>query len=148
MKFIVLVGAIPVIDGHVLVLQRSMSEKFMPGAWGLPCGKIEFGEDLETAVLRELREESGITGTVRRIVGYSTFMSQKDGEEVHNVQVNFEVEAPDKEVVLDRSNQDFRWVRLDELSESKLDDFTVNTIKQVFRTEIPHGAFSHDGSTV
>ena len=130
MKFVVLVGAIPVVNNHVLVLQRSMSEKFMPGAWGLPCGKIEFGEDLERAVLRELKEEAGITGKVRRVVGYSTFMSKKDGQDIHNVQVNFEVEPFSTSVVLDHSNQNYRWISLDELAESDLDEFTIKTIMQ------------------
>ena len=133
MKFIVLVGAVSVFDGRVLVLQRSMSEAFMPGAWGIPCGKIEFGEDLESAVLRELQEEAGIAGKVSRILGYSTFMSKKDGQDVHNVQVNFEIEPLSTKIVLDHSNQDYQWLPLDALSTSGLDEFTVGAIKQYFQ---------------
>ncbi|MFD8263128.1 NUDIX domain-containing protein [Streptomyces griseoluteus] len=60
-QFSLLVAAIAVRNDRVLLLQRSEGEKFLPGAWGVPCGKIEFGEELEDAVLREMKEESGLS---------------------------------------------------------------------------------------
>ncbi len=46
-------------DGRVLVQQRP-SGKSMAGYWEFPGGKTEFGETLEGALIRELREELGI----------------------------------------------------------------------------------------
>lgn len=131
-RFNILVGAIPLRNGdEVLLLQRSMKEKFMPGAWGLPCGKIDYGEELENAVLRELKEEAGIEGQVNRLLGYSTFFSTKDGMPLHNLQVNFAVSVLGDEVKLDSSNQDFRWMPLSAVEGSDLDDFTKSTISQL-----------------
>ncbi|MEM1130979.1 MAG: NUDIX hydrolase [Pseudomonadota bacterium] len=45
-------------DGEVLLVQRGRPPDL--GLWGFPGGKIEPGETVETAVLRELREETGI----------------------------------------------------------------------------------------
>lgn len=51
------VGAIVVdANGRVLALERSD----IPGAWQLPQGGLEEGEDLLAAALRELQEETGI----------------------------------------------------------------------------------------
>lgn len=131
-RFNVLVGAIPLRNGEdVLLLQRSDRERFMPGAWGLPSGKIEYGEDLVVAVLRELREESGIEGRVERLVGYSTFLSNRDGIRLHNLQVNFEVTVLTDRVSLDDSNQAARWMRLSDIPTSDLDEFTRTTIAQL-----------------
>ena len=50
-------GAV-IIDGggRVLVLERSD----IPGAWQLPQGGLEEGEEPSTAILREINEETGI----------------------------------------------------------------------------------------
>ncbi|MEO0881669.1 MAG: NUDIX domain-containing protein [Pseudomonadota bacterium] len=44
--------------GELLLIQRLRPPE--PGHWGLPGGKIDFGEPAETAVKREIAEELGI----------------------------------------------------------------------------------------
>ena len=50
--------------GRLLLQQRSDG-----GQWGLPGGSVEIGESLATAVVREVREETGLTVTPRRLIG-------------------------------------------------------------------------------
>lgn len=45
---------------RVLALQRSANTR-CPAAWEIVHGRIEAGEDPETAALRELREETGLS---------------------------------------------------------------------------------------
>lgn len=47
-------------DGRVLIAQRP-PHKAMAGLWEFPGGKIEPGETPEAALIRELREELGIS---------------------------------------------------------------------------------------
>jgi 8-oxo-dGTP diphosphatase len=47
-------------DQHILVQQRS-PHRSMPGLWEFPGGKVEPGETPEHALVREIREELGIT---------------------------------------------------------------------------------------
>jgi 8-oxo-dGTP diphosphatase len=47
-------------DGRVLIAQRPAG-KAMAGLWEFPGGKIEAGEQPETALIRELKEELAIT---------------------------------------------------------------------------------------
>lgn len=44
-------------EGSFLIIKRN-------GVWDLPKGKLEKGEDLETAALREVNEETGLEGLV------------------------------------------------------------------------------------
>ena len=44
-------------EGHVLSIQRN-------GRWDLPKGKVEAGETLAEAALREVEEETGIKATI------------------------------------------------------------------------------------
>ena len=76
--------------GRLLLQQRSDG-----GQWGLPGGSVEIGESLREAVAREVREETGLTVAVRRLVGvYSEPQRQvvryPDGNVWHYVNICFE----------------------------------------------------------
>ncbi len=44
--------------GQLLLIQRLREPE--AGCWGLPGGKIDFGEQVEVAVVREISEELGV----------------------------------------------------------------------------------------
>jgi 8-oxo-dGTP diphosphatase len=90
---LILAAAIVIHYSRVLVVQRSGKEGFLPCAWGVPCGKLDGGEDPGEGALRELREETGLDGTLVRYVGHQTFTSTWKGQQVENFQSNFLVHA-------------------------------------------------------
>ena len=63
-QYSVIVNGVVVKDGKILLAQRSIEEKHVPGLWSPPGGKLE--EDtrvwhaLEKATKREILEETGI----------------------------------------------------------------------------------------
>ena len=60
------VGGVVFENGKVLLLLRKKAPE--AGTWSLPGGRVEFMERLEDAVVRELREELGITVEVGSLV--------------------------------------------------------------------------------
>jgi ADP-ribose pyrophosphatase YjhB (NUDIX family) len=55
---IVGVGAVILVDGRVVLIRRRYEP--LAGRWSLPGGTLELGETLESGVLREMREETGL----------------------------------------------------------------------------------------
>jgi ADP-ribose pyrophosphatase YjhB (NUDIX family) len=72
-------------DGHVLLQRRSDN-----GRWGLPGGSVEIGESVTEAIVREVREETGLAVEVVRLIGvYSDpnlqVVRYADGNVVHYI---------------------------------------------------------------
>jgi mutator protein MutT len=71
------VGAIVVDDGQVLLLKRKKEPE--AGCWGVQGGAIEFGETVEEAARRELREELGVECEVVRLLGVTDHILPDEG---------------------------------------------------------------------
>ena len=72
-------------DGGILLQRRSDN-----GLWGLPGGSVEIGESVSAAIVREVKEETGLVVEVERLVGvYSDPTLQvvryNDGNVVHYI---------------------------------------------------------------
>ncbi len=68
MKCITLtVDAIIPYRGKIVLVKRK-NEPFR-GCYALPGGIVEYGESVESAVLRETKEETGIDGKIYKLVG-------------------------------------------------------------------------------
>lgn len=128
-----LAAAVVLHDDRVLVVRRSRREEFLPGVWGIPCGKLNPGETPSAGALRELKEEAGLAGEIRRFAGKSTFVSEWDGRQVNNVQMNFLVRPLSLDVVLPERDQEFQWIPTAELADSGLDPHNLGAIRQALR---------------
>ncbi|MCI1881624.1 MAG: NUDIX domain-containing protein [Sporolactobacillus sp.] len=77
--------AVVIFDRRQRVLLQKRADV---GAWGIPSGHVEPGETITDAAVRELREEAGVTITIRKLIGvYSDPAFQlfhyPDGKNVH-----------------------------------------------------------------
>jgi ADP-ribose pyrophosphatase YjhB (NUDIX family) len=58
----IIVGCLPLWEDKIMLCKRSIAPRF--GFWNVPGGFMENGETVEAAVLRELWEETGTTGSI------------------------------------------------------------------------------------
>jgi 8-oxo-dGTP diphosphatase len=123
-----LAAAVVVHDDRVLTVRRSFTERFLPGAWGIPCGKLEPGERPGDGALRELKEETGLLGLLLYQTPDSVFSSVWHGQPAHNVQSNFLVRPLTFDVVLPEPDQRFDWVPFDRVPGSALDAYNKGVV--------------------
>ena len=95
--------------GRVLLL---LNER---GEWDLPGGRPDPGEDHESALIREVREEAGLAVTVGAALGEHLFevLPQRF---VRIVAFACDL-AGKSEVTLSHEHQDVHWLPLDELTD-------------------------------
>lgn len=81
----VCVGAVVVRNEELLLVRR----RHEPGAgeWSVPGGRVETGETLAEAVVRELAEETGLEGICGSLIGWVERISDRH----HFVILDFEV---------------------------------------------------------
>ena len=117
-------------DDQLLIVKRDENDELYPGAWEFPGGHLEKGETLIEGLKRELKEEIGLNCDFEsRIISYDDEVKNKNGELIHNLEINFliPVNREEIEVVLSEEHSDYKWVTkdsefLDDYIKSKLDN--------------------------
>jgi 8-oxo-dGTP diphosphatase len=61
-------------DNRILIVQRAAADSG-GGTWECPGGKIDFGEQPEDSLIREIREETGLTVNVDKIAYASSILT-------------------------------------------------------------------------
>lgn len=86
-------------------------------AWSLPKGHLESGESLEQAAVREVFEETGISGSVVASLGTIDFWFMAGDRRVHKTVHHFLLEASGGELSdADAEVTEVAWVPLDEVA--------------------------------
>jgi len=87
-------------EGKILILQRGKDEDVFPEIWELPSGKREFFEDSQTSLIREIKEETGLS-KIKIIMPFYVFeyKVEKQEEIRDTTQINFLVKLLEDEEV-------------------------------------------------
>jgi 8-oxo-dGTP diphosphatase len=89
--------------------------KTQHGGWVFPGGQVEVGENLMDALIREIKEESGVDTTVTRLIGvYSNTASYKWHDGVTDVptkvMLDYMCNPVGGELCTSEETSDSRWV--------------------------------------
>jgi 8-oxo-dGTP diphosphatase len=128
---LVAVGAVVVDKGRVLLVRRGSEP--LKGHWSLPGGLLEVGESLSEGVVREVREETGLTVQPVELVELLDRI-HRDGERVryHYVIADYLCRLISGDLKEASDATAVRWVQRAEWnshSALKLDPITVRVIE-------------------
>ena len=101
-----------------LVVKRNDNDILFPGAWEFPGGHLEDCETIKQGLARELKEEIGFSDDFNPIIThYTDEIKQKNGELVHNIEIDFivDVNSDDLIIKLSEEHSDYKWVEKDSL---------------------------------
>jgi 8-oxo-dGTP diphosphatase len=115
----VAVGAVALHEDQLLLVRRGHGPA--AGLWSVPGGRVELGETLHEAVVREMSEETGLPVAVDNFLGWvERITDEPDGD--HFVILDFAVSVLDTDAPA-RAGDDaaeVAWVPVHELGEYRL----------------------------
>lgn len=88
----------------------------MGGRWEFPGGKIEAGEDLPQAVIREMNEEFGVTVTVGKKITSGTFTHKGKPCTLDVLEVHFPHDGLKTRFTL-TEHTDYKWENIENIPE-------------------------------
>lgn len=137
------VGGVVVRDGRVLLARRGTPP--LEGRWSIPGGRVEWGETIERALIRELREEAGLDVRVIELIeiverifdekpnapGADEPRSASDPQ-YHFVILDFYCEAPRGEACAGGDARGIAWAAEHELARYDLTEAATRVIHRAF----------------
>jgi 8-oxo-dGTP diphosphatase len=126
---IVVVKGLIVHNGKLLIVKRSTDDEVGAGTWECVGGQIEFGENLEDALIREVKEEVSLAITVDQLIYATTFQTSSMRQVVI---LSYICEPKTTNVILSKEHNDYCWapksITKTLLAPNILEDFNKNKV--------------------
>ena len=100
-------------SGDWLVVKKSYSG--LKGRWSLPAGFVKYGETVDEAVIREVKEETGLDCIVQGLIGFRTGVIRDD---ISDNMAIFHCRLADESQEIQMQEDellDIRWLHTDHL---------------------------------
>lgn len=102
-------------DGKVLMHKRAEDKKKFPGFWIGPGGHVDEGEDVLSAAMREIKEETGVLLESSKVkLKVLAFHHHLDRGEVW-MEYLFRATIPGEQKIVSTPEGESKWIAVDEL---------------------------------
>jgi len=123
------VGAVILDQSRVVLVKR----RFPPlaGEWSIPGGRLETGETLRAGIIREVREETGLTVEPAELLGVYDRLLRDEGGRIlyHYVLIDFLCRRLTGELQAGGDADDARWFSQEEIEKISLLEDTAEVIR-------------------
>lgn len=107
--------------------------------WVIPGGHVEYGERLEEALIREMKEETGLTVYDVKLVSLQESIADPSFHESrHMLYVDFSCATDQNDVLLNDEADEFKWVDLADVLTFDLGGFLPQLFDQMINKKAQH----------
>jgi 8-oxo-dGTP diphosphatase len=125
------VGGVVIHDGRVLLIQRGKEP--LKGAWVIPGGTVEWGESLTAALIREMREETGlVVRPGKLLVAFDRIAGSAENATYHYVILDYLCEWIEGEPVAGSDAAAVAWARPQDLATLGAPEKVTEVIRLAF----------------
>lgn len=128
------VGVFAVIQNSadkILLAKKLKSEKRLKeyeNMWSMPGGTVDLGETAESALIREIKEETGLEIKIKKFLGYNDYIKQ----DRHWIALNFLVHTELDNFINNEPDKiaEMRWFAKDDIPEN-ISSFTEECLGEL-----------------
>jgi len=110
-------------ESKFLVLLRGSTAPSNPLKWDLPGGIVDYGEDPKQSIIREIKEETGLSVSDIRPFDVEAHINSKG---LHWFTIAYRATAKNDQVKISWEHDEYKWVNTDEFSK-------LNRIPKIIR---------------
>ena len=102
---------------EVLLQKRSANKRFSPNKWGLCAGHVDAYESLETAALREIKEEVGLDLSLKELIPYGERKINISDSNSHITYFYYVIcnKKAEEFVIQEEELSEVKWFNIDEI---------------------------------
>ena len=125
------VGAIIINEDEKILIMTRKSEDFMGGIDELPSGNMEAGENIITALAREVKEETNCD--MKEILCYVDSFDYKSGSGKNTRQYNFVIKVKQTDNIILTEHDAYLWQTAEEIVDNPK---ITNEVKEIIKKYI------------
>lgn len=104
------------------------------GNYELPGGRVDFGETIEAAFTREMKEELGFEKVkIGNFINAWTFLHDRSEAYYHFMILDFEIFTDEKDIKISSEHTDYKWIGEDELDNINMREGHKESLRKFFK---------------
>lgn len=125
-------------DNKFLLLQETRNKLYekSKGRWSFPAGKVEDNEDIFSAAMRELKEETGIKKISNFKINGLFFLEDNIDKNKYIFGVSFLGELNSTKKIKSDEKMEVLWLKIKEIKKYKLRENTETLIKNYEKSKL------------
>ena len=119
-------------DNKILFIKRSSKYKNLEDAWDIPGGRLEFGEEPEDGLRREIKEETGFElDTIKQILDATTVFKNEE-KQIVRITYLCTIKETNKDHTISDEHTHAEWIPKEKLKKLEMKDSILKKVIDMY----------------